>query len=109
MEINLIMFILFDNYDFTFVYYILRLCYQNKQDTLAGECLPASNRTDTFDILKLDIASLFNLSFQRRLCWKVHAKRRAERFTIQIHCHVIKDAENYLSQIMWKPVYATCE
>ena len=51
------MFILFDNYDFTFVYYVLRLCYQNKQDTLAGEYLPASNRTDTFDIVKLDTAS----------------------------------------------------
>ena len=105
MEIYLIMFILFDNYDFTFVYYVLRLYYQNKQDTLAGECLPASNRTDTFDIVKLDIVSLFNLSFQRRLCWKFHAKRRAERLTI----HVIKDAEYHLSQIMRKPVYTTCE
>ena len=67
MQIYLIMFILFDNYDFTFVYYVLRLCYQNKQVTLAGECLSASNRTDTFDIVKLDTVSLFNLSFQRRL------------------------------------------
>ena len=58
------MFILFDNYDFTFVYYVLCLCYQNKQDTLAGECLPTSNRMDTFDIVKLDTVSLFNLSFQ---------------------------------------------
>ena len=68
MESYLIMFILFDNYDVTSVYYVLRLCYQNKQGTLAGECLPASNRTDTFDIVKLDTVSLFNLSFQRRLC-----------------------------------------
>ena len=109
MEIYLIMFILFDNYDFTFVYYVLHLYYQNKQDTLAGECFPASNRTDTFDIVKLDTISLTNLSFQRRLCWKVHAKRRAKRLTIQVHYHVIKDAEYHLSQIMRKPVYATCE
>ena len=73
MEIYLIMFILFDNYNFTFVYYVLRLYYQNKQDALDGECLPANNRTDTFDIVKLDTVSLFNLSFQRRLCSKVHA------------------------------------
>ena len=109
MEIYLIMFILFDNYNLLFVYYVLRLCYQNKQDTLAGECLPASSRTDTFDIVKLDTVSLFNLSFQRRLRWKVHAKRRVERLTIQVHYHVIKDADYHLSHIMRKPVYAICE
>ena len=67
MEIYLIVFILFDNYDLTFIYVCMCfVCYQNKQDTLAGECFPVSNRTNTFDIVQLDTVSLFNLSFQRR-------------------------------------------
>ena len=65
MEIYLIVFILFDNYDLTFIYVCMYfVCYQNKQDTLAGECFPVSNRTNTFDIVQLDTVSLFNLSFQ---------------------------------------------
>ena len=93
MEIHLIVFILFDNYDLTFIYVCMYfVCYQNKQDTLAGECFPVSNRMNTSDIVQLDTVSLFNLSFQRRHCLKVHAKRRAERLTIQVHYYVIKDA-----------------
>ena len=108
MEIYLIVFILFDNYDLTFIYVCMYfVCYQNKQDTLAGECFPVSNRTNTFDIVQLDTVSLFNLSFQRRHCLKVHAKRRAERLTIQVHYYVIKDADYHLSHIMRKPVYRT--
>ena len=89
--------------------FIMYFVYVNKQDTQAGECLPASDRTDTFDIVKLDTVSLFNLSFQQRLRWKVHAKRRVKRLTIQVHYHVIKDVDYHLSHIMRKPVYAICE
>ena len=110
MEIYRIVFILFqiDNYDLTFIYVCMYFVYyQNKQDTLAGECFPVSNRTNTSDIVQLDTVSLFNLSFQRRHCLKVHAKRRAERLTIQVHYYVIKDADYHLSHIMRKPVYRT--
>ena len=96
MEICLIVFILFqiDNYDLTFIYVCMYfVCYQNKQDTLAGECFPVSNRTNTSDIVQLDTVSLFNLSFQRRHCLNVQAKRRAERLTIQVHYYVIKVAD----------------
>ena len=106
MEIYLIVFILFDNYNLTFIYVCMYfVCYQNKQDALTGECFPVSNRTNTFDIVQLDTVSLFNLSFQRRHCLKVHAKRRAERLTIQVHYYVIKDTDYHLSHIMRKPVY----
>ena len=106
MEIYLIVFILFDDYDLTFIYVCMYfVCYQNKQDTLAGECFPVSNRTNTFDIVQLDTVSLFNLSFQRRHCLKVHAKRRAERLTIQVHYYVIKKMLTIIWATSWENLF----